>query len=186
MFHGADVNVVEAVTKTKFGNLGHNEGGELVVDICMDVDAFCRSTYLAAVDEGCERDATGGSGKVCGRHHDEWVVTRCFDEVRLELVGTRSRNCFTRGHTSREPNHVRVAVTHKMIAHGCATSDTLEQAVGQALECFHELQRRDGRELRRLNDHRIPCGERGGGFPHQQHNGEVGRKDDDNNTHRFL
>ena len=88
--------------------------------------------------------------------------------------------------STREGHHMRVGMLDQALADGAAPGNDLHQPGRQRIERGDELQRGQGREVRRLDDHRVAARDGGSGLPAQQAERIIERQDDHDHAQGIL
>ena len=156
--------------------------GERIDEVPIDAGAGEHArggrAVLAGVEVAGARDALGGGLDVGVVEHDDRGLAAELEVDALERVGGGGGDGLAGADRAGEGDEVDALVAHELLTDVALAEDDVEDAGGDVL--VDELREPDGggrRVLRRLEDHGVAGGDRGGELPDGHHERVVPRRD---------
>ena len=160
-----------------------------VVNGCMHDQPRRGGTFLTRATKRAAKGQRDRQIQIRIIHHRERVFTAHLHLNLGQITNRRSRNALAYRDRSGKGNCVQMRAFHQMLTNRTTrTHHQIEQPLGNILT-RDNLSQRHGRgrgQIGRFPDHRIAKGQRRGDFPACRGSGEIPRRDNRNNAHRFT
>ena len=169
-----------------FGN-SDEFAAHLVMHILMDVEPLQRSAGLAAIDEGAPEQPFGDLLRIDIGQHDASIVSPEFKGKPLHGFRRIHHDFLAGGAGTGENNLADPLMGRDCRSERVLSGNAIDHALRQHLvHDFHEPQRGQGRERRRLAHHGVARKDRGNAVPDRDHNRKIPGGDGPHDTERLA
>ena len=161
---------------------------DLLVHCCADIEPAGGRAVLPGIVEAEGADAADDCFQIRVVEHDDRRLASELQMSALQIAGRSAQHLLSGRHIAREGRHANARVSDQRCTDALAApADDVDDALReQFAKIFRQLQRREGRLLRGLEDHSVASGKGRCQLPRRHHQRIVPRCDRGDHAHRIA